>query len=128
MIMYTCVHKECNTKQARTFSKHSYTKGVVILRCEGCSELHLIADNLGWFDRESYKKGHAVNIERIMEEKGENVLKFVSNEGMEFVPEEEVEKLKEKKKGMMEKKTDEEGNSGKVKLGSIYGNNNKSEL
>ena len=44
---YTC--GVCSTKQARTFSKDSYNKGVVLIRCEGCDNLHLVADNLGWF-------------------------------------------------------------------------------
>lgn len=47
-IFYTC--KVCETKQSRSFSKNSYHKGVVIIRCEGCQNLHLIADNLGWFE------------------------------------------------------------------------------
>ena len=37
------------------------------MRCPGCESLHLIADNLGWFDDEK------VNIETIMQEKGQSV-------------------------------------------------------
>ena len=48
MLLFTC--KVCETKQAKKFSKHAYTKGVVIIRCDGCEKLHLIADNLGWFE------------------------------------------------------------------------------
>jgi protein import protein ZIM17 len=44
---FTC--SKCETKQAKTFSKESYTQGVVLVRCDGCNNLHLIADNLGWF-------------------------------------------------------------------------------
>ena len=55
LMAYTC--GVCDTKQARTFSRHSYEKGVVLVRCENCDSLHLIADNLGWFEDE------AVNIE-----------------------------------------------------------------
>ncbi len=47
-IMFTC--GVCDTRQARTFSKKSYEEGVVLIRCEGCDKLHLIADNLGWFE------------------------------------------------------------------------------
>ena len=62
LMMFTC--NVCETKAARTFSKDAYNKGVVLIRCEGCDNLHLIADNLGWFRDEN------VNIEDIMKEKG----------------------------------------------------------
>ena len=74
---FTC--SKCETKQARTFSKESYEKGVVLLRCEGCDNLHLIADNLGWFRDEK------VNIQQLMAEKGEKLTTNVSDEGIEFV-------------------------------------------
>lgn len=47
LMAFTC--SKCETKQAKTFSKESYEHGVVLLRCDGCENLHLIADNLGWF-------------------------------------------------------------------------------
>ena len=46
-IIFTC--KVCNSRQTKTFSKKSYTEGVVIIQCDGCKNRHLIADNLGWF-------------------------------------------------------------------------------
>ena len=77
---YTC--GKCGTKQARTFSKSSYEKGVVLLRCENCDSLHLIADNLGWFRDES------VNIEDLMREKGETVVTNLNQESLEFMEKE----------------------------------------
>jgi flavoprotein len=77
LMAFTC--SKCETKQARTFSKESYEQGVVLLRCEGCDNLHLIADNLGWF------RDNKVNIQQIMEEKGEKLHTNVSKDGIEFV-------------------------------------------
>ncbi len=53
--------------------------GVVLIRCEGCDNLHLIADNLGWF------RDEGVNIEQLMKEKGKKVYRFVTKETMEFI-------------------------------------------
>tara|TARA_B110000285_G_scaffold232209_1_gene302725 strand:+ start:319 stop:555 length:237 start_codon:yes stop_codon:yes gene_type:complete len=78
MMMYTCDAKKedetiCGTKQARTFSKDSYQNGVVLIRCEGCEKLHLIADNLGWFENDGVYKGKNINIETLLADKGETV-------------------------------------------------------
>lgn len=56
-IVFTC--NVCRTRQAKTMSKKSYQEGVVLIRCDGCENLHLIADNLGWFDD---KKTNIVDI------------------------------------------------------------------
>lgn len=73
---FTC--GKCETKQARTFSKDSYDKGVVMLRCGGCDSLHLVADNLGWF------RDGKTNIEDIMREKGEKVIRHTDDNSVEF--------------------------------------------
>lgn len=52
----------------KTFCKESYEKGVVVVRCGGCNNLHLIADNLGWF-------GEPGNVEQLLASRGEEVKK-----------------------------------------------------
>jgi len=46
-IQFRC--KICETTLQKTFTRQSYEQGVVIIRCDSCLNLHLIADNLGWF-------------------------------------------------------------------------------
>ncbi len=46
-IQFRC--KVCDHTLQKTFTRQSYENGVVIIRCDSCSNLHLIADNLGWF-------------------------------------------------------------------------------
>lgn len=40
------VDPRCQKRSEETFSKQSYHHGTVIIRCEGCRNLHLIADHL----------------------------------------------------------------------------------
>ncbi|RNF27662.1 zf-DNL-domain-containing protein [Trypanosoma conorhini] len=60
---FTC--GRCEHRTVKRFSKHAYTKGIVIVECPSCEVRHLLADNLGWFVDE------AKNIEDLLREKGE---------------------------------------------------------
>ncbi|XP_047336223.1 uncharacterized protein C24H6.02c [Impatiens glandulifera] len=65
-MMFTC--KVCETRSLKTCCRESYEKGVVVARCGGCNNLHLIADHLGWF-------GEPGSIEDFLSERGEEFKK-----------------------------------------------------
>ncbi|KAJ3321470.1 hypothetical protein HDV06_004139 [Boothiomyces sp. JEL0866] len=67
IIGFTC--KVCNHRQFKSMSKIAYTKGVVMIKCDGCKNTHLIADHLGWFDSQSPPG----TVEDILKAKGESV-------------------------------------------------------
>lgn len=48
VLSFTCT--KCDTQSIRSFTKHAYHKGVVLVRCGGCQNIHLVADNIGWFE------------------------------------------------------------------------------
>ncbi len=68
-IRFTC--KICENKMERLFSKHAYEKGIVLIKCDKCNNIHLIADNIGWFNDGLGKR----NIEDILKEKKEKYVK-----------------------------------------------------
>jgi len=85
---FTC--NVCDTRSIKRFSKQAYKKGVVIVRCNGCKNNHLIADNLGWF-------GEDTNVEEMMKKQGSVVQRgLVSGEDgtITMVPEKEQSQLK----------------------------------
>ncbi|KAJ4970516.1 hypothetical protein NE237_003615 [Protea cynaroides] len=65
-MIFTC--KVCETRSVKTVCRESYEKGVVVARCGGCDNLHLIADRLGWF-------GEPGSIEEVLAARGEEVKK-----------------------------------------------------
>ena len=65
-MVFTC--KVCETRSMKMASRDSYENGVVVARCGGCNNLHLIADRLGWF-------GEPGSIEDFLAAKGEEVKK-----------------------------------------------------
>jgi mitochondrial protein import protein ZIM17 len=79
-MFFTC--NKCSNRSGKTFSKDSYEKGVVLIRCDGCSNLHLVADNLGWF------RDEPVNIETILKSKNEQVHRLDNaSQVLEFIKE-----------------------------------------
>ncbi|XP_029164004.1 mitochondrial protein import protein ZIM17-like [Nylanderia fulva] len=112
-LMFTC--KRCSTRNTRLISKLAYNKGVVIVRCNGCKNNHLIADNLGWFPEISTR----TNIEKLMALKGETVRRIADDkEGyFEAVLKEEF-KLPQKNDNET-KDSSNEGNDDKVEKSGV---------
>ncbi|KAI8909187.1 DNL zinc finger-domain-containing protein, partial [Gorgonomyces haynaldii] len=68
-IGFTC--KVCDHRQYKSMSKQAYYKGVVIIKCDGCKSMHLIADHLGWYEHGK----PSGTIEDILKQKNEQVKK-----------------------------------------------------
>lgn len=90
-IVFTC--NVCETRQAKNMSKKSYQEGVVLIRCDGCDNLHLIADNLGWFEDKK------INIVEILKRKEEEVRVMAEVDLLDISDLELVKGTSEKGKG-----------------------------
>jgi hypothetical protein len=82
VIMYTC--KVCNVRSAKKITKHSYHKGVVVVRCAGCNNMHLIADHLGIFETPGW------TIENILKEHGDSIDVINNDNILEFIKKSDV--------------------------------------
>eukprot|EP00873_Tetraselmis_striata_P000931 jgi/Tetstr1/421195/TSEL_001101.t1 len=78
MMVFTCT--VCETRAAKTMSRKSYEEGVVLVRCPGCQNLHLIADRFGWF-------GEPGSIEQYLAERGEEVFRGSDDGTLSLTPE-----------------------------------------
>ena len=83
MMVFTC--DVCNTRSAKTFSKHAYHTGVVLVRCDGCTNLHLVADHLGWMTDQVGNGKVPGKLEDRLEEAGKSLLKIGGEDAMAFV-------------------------------------------
>lgn len=78
IIVYTC--KICDTRSAKKISKQGYNKGVVLVRCGKCQNLHLIADHLGVFEDKGW------DIQKYLAQSGENVNVVTDDNVLELTP------------------------------------------
>jgi mitochondrial protein import protein ZIM17 len=59
----------------RSFTKNAYETGVVLMRCENCQNIHLIADNLGWFEDDKWNVEKNLNAKKVGAEEVAEALK-----------------------------------------------------
>lgn len=85
-ILFTC--KVCDTRSAKRFTERAYNHGVVLVRCPKCENLHLIADNLGYFtdDKDGW------NVEKLKHiSEQENILVSGDDEVLELAFDDKID-------------------------------------
>lgn len=89
VIVFTCA--VCDARSAKQFTERAYNHGVVIVRCPGCSNLHLIADRLGYFQDGDF------DLKSIAESRGEKIKTVTEDNVLEITLEDLVgeEKMNE---------------------------------
>lgn len=65
VLMFTC--NKCETKSIRSFTKVAYHEGVVLIKCEGCQNVHLIADHLGWFEDDRTTLENFAKVDKVVD-------------------------------------------------------------
>jgi hypothetical protein len=71
-IIFKC--NVCGAPNCHSISRKAYTEGTVIVTCPGCKGNHLIADNLGWIEKNGLK-----NIEQLAAKRGIDVTRLVKD-------------------------------------------------
>ena len=84
-IIFTCT--VCDTRSAKKFAKQSYDHGVVVVKCPGCGNHHLIADNLGFFEDDRW------DVEKLMAERGDDVHRVDDDNILGGIPPERLQEL-----------------------------------
>jgi len=84
-IVFTCA--VCSTRSAKKFSEQAYNHGVVLVRCPGCQNLHLIADRLGFFTDDEIDgngDGTGWDIQKALEQRGDDLVAVTDDNVLEL--------------------------------------------
>jgi protein import protein ZIM17 len=73
ILMFTCT--VCDTRSAKKISKQGYNHGIVIVRCPGCNNRHLISDRMGVFEDSGW------DVQQHLGKEGE-IAKFITDENV----------------------------------------------
>jgi len=120
-IVYSC--GVCSHRFTKSFSHHAYTKGIVIIKCPSCEKLHLIADNLGWFEP-SHKIGNTIE-ETLKLKGGEhqvlkfNIEEFMNGDKFKDLPQYIQEQIIHIKNSPIPKKKGEDSNHQNIEIKDI---------